>query len=215
MKTRRCGNKPKRFIKGITLPIVYLICSLTILGCLFMPVISGGVNLNAPQVMGGIFDFPLNPLNRWLGSEGEGAYYNEFIKDAFLSITSPYFNDLYRYFATLLLPLVLMLIVLVTVFTLIKSIKEIIDTRSRASLKLLYLIIFGLSVFAILLIPGLNIDDYAEIDEILMNYILFLETYTIGIGLIVIAATSFIMTFFTIFIRLCKRIFTGRGAILE
>ena len=212
MITRRCSKRPKRYIKGVVLPYVSVVCLVLILACFIMPVISGQNNVSGIQSIVGVFDFPQNPLNI-IGNQG--VYYQEFIKDAFLSITSPYFNDLYRYFATLILPLVLLAIIILAIVSIVKAIKEILDKRTRAGLRVNYFPLFVLSVIACLLIPGLNIGDYTNIGELFINFALFLHTYTIGIGLIIIAVASFILTLLPLITRLVRAIVKGRGAILE
>ncbi|MGI6213107.1 MAG: hypothetical protein ACOYIQ_00945 [Christensenellales bacterium] len=215
METRRAGKKPKRYISGKIFPIFSLVCLILMLACLFLPLVSGPVDINGIQTMGGLFDNPYNPLS-FFGKKG--AYYRQFIQGAELDPTLLYAADVYRFAATLAVPALVIVLIALLALAIRKVIKEIKDNRVRASVQYKYIFIFLLCLGFVVLLPGLQIEYMEETEEFkryFLRYLLFTHTYRYGAGLIVIGALSFFMAFLPVVTRLFIFAFTRRDVRLE
>ncbi len=215
METRRAGKKPKRYINGRFLPIFFLICLVGMLACLFLPIVTGSQSINGLQIVGGLFDNPYNPLSIF-GSKG--AFYKEFIQSVDLDISEMYAENIYRFIATLVLPLIIIILVVIFIILIIKAIKELKDKRIRATLQYRFLLIFVFCLGIMGLLPGLGLEKMESIEVFInyfIKYFLFLQSYQFGIGLIIIAGLSILLTFLPLIIRLFIFAFTKRDAMLE
>lgn len=215
METRRAGKKPKRYINGRFLPIFFLICLVCMLTCLFLPIIAGSQNISGLQIVGGLFDNPYNPLSIF-GSKG--AFYKEFIQSVDLDISDMYAENIYRFVAALVLPLIIIALAVAFILCIVKTIKELKDKRIRASLQYRFLLIFMFCLGIMGLLPGLGLEKMESIEAFInyfVKYFLFLQSYQFGVGLIVIAATSIFLTFLPLIVRLFIFAFTKRDVMLE
>ncbi len=215
METRRAGKKPKRYINGIILPIFFAICLILLFACLALPFVSGGQNVNGIQTLGGLFDNPYNPLSIF---GKRGAFYKEFIQPVDLDMSDGYVSEIYRFIATLALPILIIVLIVSLALSLVRVIRQLQDKRVVAKVQGKFLLIFFLCLIAICLLPGLRIPRIENLDDFiryLIKYFLSAHTYYIGKGLGIMAFASFILAFVPPIARLFIFGFTRKDLLLE
>lgn len=215
MKTRRAGKKPKRYIGGRVLPIISITIIAILFACLFLPLVSGSRPVNGMQAIGGLFDNPYNPLSIF---GKRGAFYQEFIRGAELDPSLIYFADLYRFAATLVVPVLVIVLIIMLAIALKKAIFELKDGRVRAAIHLKFVAIFLVCLGIAAMLPGLQIEYMEEAEEFssyFLRYLLFTHTYQFGIGLIICSFLSLGTAFLPFIIRAFVVVFTRRDVELE